>query len=113
MLGSCSGCPSSTVTLKSGVENMLMHYVPEVTAVVEVRERGGVGVWVLGFMREWSGEQGLRRANDLDAGIIQRFSAPGICCASTYNRNLTISVGFNLLLYIFLSACAGERGGGA
>lgn len=35
MMGSCSGCPSSTVTLKSGVENMLMHYVPEVTGVEE------------------------------------------------------------------------------
>jgi Fe-S cluster biogenesis protein NfuA len=34
MQGSCSGCPSSTATLKSGIENMLRHYVPE---VVEVR----------------------------------------------------------------------------
>lgn len=32
--GSCSGCPSSTATLKAGIENMLKHYVPE---VVEVR----------------------------------------------------------------------------
>ncbi len=32
--GSCSGCPSSTATLKMGIENMLRHYVPE---VVEVR----------------------------------------------------------------------------
>ena len=32
--GSCSGCPSSTATLKAGIENMLRHYVPE---VVEVR----------------------------------------------------------------------------
>lgn len=32
--GSCSGCPSSTMTLKAGIENMLRHYVPE---VVEVR----------------------------------------------------------------------------
>ena len=31
--GSCSGCPSSSVTLKSGVENMLCHYIPEVRAV--------------------------------------------------------------------------------
>ena len=31
--GSCSGCPSSTITLKSGIENMLKHYVPEVIAV--------------------------------------------------------------------------------
>jgi Fe-S cluster biogenesis protein NfuA len=33
MRGSCSGCPSSAATLKSGVENLLKHYVPEVTAV--------------------------------------------------------------------------------
>lgn len=31
--GACSGCPSATVTLKSGIESMLRHYVPEVTAV--------------------------------------------------------------------------------
>jgi Fe-S cluster biogenesis protein NfuA len=33
MRGACSGCPSSSATLKSGVEKMLKHYVPEVTAV--------------------------------------------------------------------------------
>lgn len=33
LYGSCSGCPSSTMTLKSGIENMLKHYVPEVIAV--------------------------------------------------------------------------------
>lgn len=31
--GACSGCPSSTATLKAGIENMLRHYVPEVTEV--------------------------------------------------------------------------------
>lgn len=31
--GACNGCPSSTITLKSGIENMLKHYVPEVKAV--------------------------------------------------------------------------------
>lgn len=34
--GACSGCPSSTVTLKNGVENMLKHYVPEVESVEAV-----------------------------------------------------------------------------
>lgn len=34
MRGSCAGCPSSTATLKGGIENLLRHYVPE---VVEVR----------------------------------------------------------------------------
>ena len=36
MQGSCSGCPSSTMTLKRGVENLLKHYVPEVTEVIPV-----------------------------------------------------------------------------
>ena len=36
--GACSGCPSSTITLKNGIENMLKHYVPEVTAVEQVAE---------------------------------------------------------------------------
>lgn len=35
--GSCRGCSSSEVTLKSGIERMLMHYVPEVTTVEQVR----------------------------------------------------------------------------
>lgn len=33
MRGSCAGCPSSTATLKSGIENMLRHYIPEVQEV--------------------------------------------------------------------------------
>ncbi len=36
MQGSCSGCPSSSATLKHGVENMLRHYVPEVLSVEQV-----------------------------------------------------------------------------
>ncbi len=35
--GSCRGCSSSTVTLKSGIERMLMHYIPEVHGVEQVR----------------------------------------------------------------------------
>ena len=31
--GACSGCPSSTITLKSGIENMLKYYIPEITSV--------------------------------------------------------------------------------
>ena len=34
--GSCSGCPSSTLTLKQGVQNLLCHYLPEVKEVVAV-----------------------------------------------------------------------------
>ncbi|MCQ8183769.1 NifU family protein [Parvularcula sp. BGMRC 0090] len=36
MQGACAGCPSSTMTLKSGIENLLKHYVPEVNAVEAV-----------------------------------------------------------------------------
>jgi Fe-S cluster biogenesis protein NfuA len=36
MQGACSGCPSSSATLKHGIENMLRHYVPEVTGVEQV-----------------------------------------------------------------------------
>ncbi|HWE99518.1 MAG TPA: NifU family protein [Caulobacteraceae bacterium] len=36
MRGACSGCPSSAATLKAGVENLLRHYVPEVTRVEQV-----------------------------------------------------------------------------
>ncbi|MEX0921487.1 MAG: NifU family protein [Rhodovibrionaceae bacterium] len=38
MQGACAGCPSSTATLKMGIENMLRHYIPE---VVEVRAVNG------------------------------------------------------------------------
>lgn len=36
MHGACAGCPSSTMTLKAGIENMLRHYIPEVSAVEPV-----------------------------------------------------------------------------
>jgi ribosomal protein L27 len=36
MQGSCAGCPSSTITLRNGIENMLRHYIPEVSAVEAV-----------------------------------------------------------------------------
>ncbi len=35
--GSCSGCPSSTMTLKQGVQNLLCHYLPEVKQVVAIQ----------------------------------------------------------------------------
>ena len=34
--GSCSGCPSSTMTLKQGVQNLLCHYLPEVKEVISI-----------------------------------------------------------------------------
>ncbi len=36
MKGSCSGCPSSTATLKNGVQNLMRHYLPEVLAVEQI-----------------------------------------------------------------------------
>lgn len=36
LMGACSGCPSSTATLKDGIENMLKHYIPEVKEVQAV-----------------------------------------------------------------------------
>ena len=36
MQGSCSGCPSSIMTLKQGVENLLKHYIPEIKEVITV-----------------------------------------------------------------------------
>lgn len=36
MQGACSGCPSSTITLKRGIENLIRHYVPEVESVEAV-----------------------------------------------------------------------------
>jgi Fe-S cluster biogenesis protein NfuA len=38
MQGACKGCASSAITLKNGIENMLMHYVPEVKAVEEEKD---------------------------------------------------------------------------
>ena len=38
LAGACAGCPSSSVTLKSGVENMLKHYIPEVQGIEEVND---------------------------------------------------------------------------
>ena len=38
MQGACSGCPSSTATLKAGIESMLKHYLPEVQGVEAVRD---------------------------------------------------------------------------
>ena len=39
MQGSCTSCPSSVVTLKNGVQNMLQFYIPEVIAVEQVFDR--------------------------------------------------------------------------
>lgn len=38
--GACSGCPSSTITLKNGIESMLKHYIPEVESVEALEDSG-------------------------------------------------------------------------
>lgn len=38
MQGSCSSCPSSVVTLKNGIQNMIQFYIPEVVSVEEVKD---------------------------------------------------------------------------
>ena len=38
MGGSCVGCPSSAATLRNGVENMLMYYIPEVKGILEIKD---------------------------------------------------------------------------
>ena len=38
ILWSCSGCPSSTITLKSGIENMLINYIPEISSVEAINQ---------------------------------------------------------------------------
>mmetsp|Transcript_528 Transcript_528/g.657 ORF Transcript_528/g.657 Transcript_528/m.657 type:complete len:80 (-) Transcript_528:51-290(-) len=38
MKGSCAGCPSSTATLKNGIENMMKHYIVEVSEVIAIEE---------------------------------------------------------------------------
>ena len=43
LAGSCVGCPSSSITLRNGVENMLMHYIPEVKGIIEVSSLAGGG----------------------------------------------------------------------
>ena len=40
MTGACNGCPSSTLTLKHGIEQMLKHYIPQVSEVVSIDEKG-------------------------------------------------------------------------
>jgi Fe-S cluster biogenesis protein NfuA len=47
MQGSCSGCPSSTITLRNGIENMLRHYIPEVSGVEAVRRSSCGHSWAL------------------------------------------------------------------
>jgi Fe-S cluster biogenesis protein NfuA len=57
--GSCRGCSSSSVTLKNGIERMLMHYVPEVQSVEQVSDAAKV---------EWSYSRGVELFADPRVG---------------------------------------------
>ena len=59
MQGACSGCPSSSVTLKSGIENMLMHYIPEVTLISIILD-----FWFNHLSLVYTFRQGVRRVVD-------------------------------------------------
>jgi Fe-S cluster biogenesis protein NfuA len=74
LAGSCVGCPSSSVTLKNGVENMLMHYIPEVTAVISLEEEDddGEGDGEKEVVVEQSGEQKKMKTYE------ERLAAAGI-----------------------------------
>jgi len=49
LAGSCVGCPSSSVTLRNGVENMLMHYIPEVKGIENVTPDDDADAFKLSF----------------------------------------------------------------
>lgn len=56
MQGACRGCPSSAVTLKTGIENMLMHYIPEVNCSIFIFRRTQDGLLSPRKIRSgWSG----------------------------------------------------------
>ena len=54
--GSCSGCASSSITLKMGVENMLKHYVPEVTSVEGMDDPNFNNPYYTNDMMDWEAE---------------------------------------------------------
>ena len=67
LAGSCQGCPSSSVTLKSGVENMLMHYIPEVTAVESVdADQVAAEKEQLEFMKNLGAKPSMKRKEHLE-----------------------------------------------
>jgi Fe-S cluster biogenesis protein NfuA len=78
LAGSCVGCPSSSVTLKNGVENMLMHYIPEVTNVVSLEEEGGDEEDASGEKEEVVVEQSLSEEKKKMKTYEERLAAAGI-----------------------------------
>jgi NFU1 iron-sulfur cluster scaffold homolog, mitochondrial len=77
LAGSCVGCPSSSVTLKQGVENMLMHYIPEVTAVQALEEENADEV--AGHSHEHaSASPPVNEASTKQKSYEERLAAAGI-----------------------------------
>ena len=68
MSGSCSGCASSMMTLKMGVENMLKHYVPEVKSVIGVDDPNFNDPYYTQapFYDTWQEEEFFERPYDLN-----------------------------------------------
>jgi NFU1 iron-sulfur cluster scaffold homolog, mitochondrial len=77
LAGSCVGCPSSSVTLKQGVENMLKHYIPEVTDVVAVDEEGNDALAIKDDSDDKSSKEDLE-ATKKQKSYEERLAAAGI-----------------------------------
>jgi len=78
LAGSCVGCPSSSVTLKNGVENMLMHYIPEVTSVHSLEEEEGDDSSSSGGGGEVVVEQEISEETKKQKSYEERLAAAGI-----------------------------------
>ena len=66
MQGSCTSCPSSIVTLKNGVQNMLQFYVPEVISVEQIFDEADNVM--LDVLKKVDAKTGLRNPEDEVAG---------------------------------------------
>ena len=78
MKGACSGCPSSTATLRHGIQNLLRHYLPD---VVEVRPMSRHSCELVVHLRanRWSDRGRLdRRAREIAGGLRARFESPRV-----------------------------------
>jgi len=70
LAGSCVGCPSSSVTLRNGVENMLMHYVEEVKGIENVTPDDDEDAFKLSFPR-------IKGSDDPEVTVASSSSSPG------------------------------------
>ena len=91
--GACSTCPSSIVTLKSGIENMLQFYVPEVNSVEQVgtecRTGGGMYIYPVGVHPPESRLEGCSYAIKIRVNKITKSS---LSTTATQRRRFTSTV---------------------